>query len=149
MKKLLIVLLACFCGYQVFAQIPQAPSELRCDLIEHTDRVFINGEISQISFSNLIDKEQIIKAFRAIREIKNYGKKYFNLVKSILDIIVELNSDFTTSYINPQIKDLLGYSPEELIGKKSMDFIHPDDLPEIIKSIKKITSICNDEPHRK
>ena len=44
-----------FYAFQGISQGPKVPGGLRCDLIEHTDRVFINGELSQISFDE-IDK---------------------------------------------------------------------------------------------
>ena len=64
-------------------------------------------------------------------------KKYFNLINSILDIIVELNLDFIISFINSQVYDVLGYSPDELIGKKATDFIHQDDMLKIVETFGK------------
>jgi len=61
---------------------------------------------------------------------------YFNLINSILDIIVELDLDFIITFINPQVYDVFGYSPEELTGKMAIDFIHPDDVSKIVESIK-------------
>jgi hypothetical protein len=55
MKKILLLIIACFLQYQGFSQTPPPPSELRCDLMKNTDQVFINGERSQISL-NEIDK---------------------------------------------------------------------------------------------
>ena len=41
-----------------FSQTPQSPTKLRCDLIVNTDRVFINGELSQISLDEI---DQIVE----------------------------------------------------------------------------------------
>lgn len=30
--------------------------------------------------------------------------------------------------VSPSVKDILGYSPEEMIGHSATEFIHPDDL---------------------
>ena len=70
-------------------------------------------------------------------DLKTPEKKYFNLINSILDIIVELDLDLTINYINPQAYDLFGYTPEEIIGVKSIDFIHQDDVSKTVESIKK------------
>ncbi len=70
-------------------------------------------------------------------DISEAEMKYFSIVNSILDVVVELDLDFNTTYINPQVHDLFGYSPEELIGKKNLDFIHPDDLSRITKALSK------------
>ena len=71
-------------------------------------------------------------------ELKESEMRYFNLINSILDILVELNLDLTITYINPQVYSLLGYSSEEIIGKSSIDFIHPDDMPRIMEILNKV-----------
>ena len=53
MKKILTIIVACFLQYHGFSQTPQPPTWLRCDLMKNTDRVFINGELSQISFDEI------------------------------------------------------------------------------------------------
>jgi PAS domain S-box-containing protein len=68
---------------------------------------------------------------------KTPEKRYFNLINSILDIIVELDLNFKITFVNPQVNDILGYSPEELIGKMAIDFIHQNDGSKIVESIKK------------
>ena len=37
-------------------------------------------------------------------------------------------------YVSPASQALLGYSPEELVGRQSFDFVHPDDLANIATS---------------
>ena len=68
---------------------------------------------------------------------KTLEKKYFNLINSILDVVVELDLDLIVNYINPQVYDLFGYIPEEIIGENSIDFIHQDDVSKVVESIKK------------
>lgn len=50
-------------------------------------------------------------------------------VPSSLDAIAILNSDGTIRYESPSIERILGYKPEELVGKTILEFIHPDDIP--------------------
>jgi len=64
-------------------------------------------------------------------------KRYFNLINSILDIIIEIDLDLIINYINPQVYDVFGYIPEEIIGKKAIVFIHQDDASRVVESIKK------------
>ncbi len=63
--------------------------------------------------------------------------KYFHLINSILDVILELDFDFKIKYVNPQVYDLFGYTPEEIIGKLSIDFVHPDDMTRTLNAIKR------------
>ncbi len=70
-------------------------------------------------------------------KLKKSEINYFNLINNILDVVVELRLDFIIDYINPQILDLAGYQPDEIIGRNSLEFIHPDDRQEVIKAIDK------------
>lgn len=63
-------------------------------------------------------------------------EKYRYLINNILDVIVEIDSDGTFIYCSPQTFKLFGYQPEELIGLNAFNFIHPEDLPKIIKKFE-------------
>ncbi len=74
---------------------------------------------------------------KLIDELKESEMRYFNLINSILDILLELSLDLTITYINTQGFDLLGYTSKEIMGKRFIDFIHPDDTLRIIDVINK------------
>jgi len=40
-------------------------------------------------------------------------------------------------YVNPSVKTLLGYEPEDLLGKSFFDFIHPNDKKALFPLLKK------------
>ncbi len=40
-------------------------------------------------------------------------------------------------YINPSVKSLLGYDPEDMIGRSFFDFVHPDDKMVLFPLLKK------------
>jgi len=72
-------------------------------------------------------------------ELKEPEMGYFNLINSILDVLIEFSLDLTITYINPQVYKVFGYSSEEIIGKKTVDFVHPDDISRTIEAIKRAT----------
>jgi PAS domain S-box-containing protein len=43
------------------------------------------------------------------------------------DCIVMIGADGVVTYASPGIRATLGYEPEEVVGKPSQDFLHPDD----------------------
>jgi two-component system, cell cycle sensor histidine kinase and response regulator CckA len=53
------------------------------------------------------------------------------LVQNSSDVIAILNADGTTRYVSPSIGRVLGYRPEERMGRPAFEIIHPDDLPEV------------------
>ena len=62
-------------------------------------------------------------------------QKYEFLVNNILDTIIEIDLKGNFIYISPQCFNIFGYHQSELIGTNGFDFIHPDDLPNIKKTI--------------
>ena len=55
------------------------------------------------------------------------------LAENSTDIISRHTLDGTLLYISPACYTLLGYQPEELVGRLSSEFVHPDDLAEILE----------------
>ncbi|HKW25936.1 MAG TPA: PAS domain S-box protein, partial [Terriglobales bacterium] len=55
--------------------------------------------------------------------------RFRSLVQNSSDIITILRADGTIRYQSPSIERILGYNPEELLGKSAFDLLHPDDRP--------------------
>lgn len=70
-----------------------------------------------------------------IEKIKKSEEKYRTLINSIVDVIIELDSRGTFTFVNPRVFDLFGYQPEEMIGINAFNFVHPEDLPKIAKKM--------------
>ncbi len=82
------------------------------------------GEI--IAFIGI--KRDITEQMRYQQELKESEGRLRNLVNNITDIIIENDLDGTFLYISPQISEILGYTPEEVIGTNAFSYVHPDDL---------------------
>ncbi|MDB4949082.1 MAG: diguanylate cyclase domain [Gemmatimonadetes bacterium] len=65
---------------------------------------------------------------RALRESEAYFR---SLVENARDVIHVINADATTRYITPSVRRLLGWDPEELVGRNALDLIHPDDRERV------------------
>ena len=59
---------------------------------------------------------------------------YMNLLRVVPDIVYVLDGDGCFVYLNDAISQL-GWKPAELIGKHFAELVHPDDLPEVGRSI--------------
>jgi nitrogen fixation negative regulator NifL len=54
-----------------------------------------------------------------------------SLIENALDIITILEPNGVVRYESPSIESILGYKPEELVGRNAFEFIHPDDIAVI------------------
>lgn len=53
---------------------------------------------------------------------------YRCLVESALDVMAIVRPDGTIVYINPAVREVGGYDPDELVGRSYLDLIHPGDV---------------------
>jgi PAS domain S-box-containing protein len=53
-------------------------------------------------------------------------------VEHLRVFMLEVGPDGRTLYVSPSISAILGYSPEEVTGVVGWDFIHDDDMPELV-----------------
>jgi PAS domain S-box-containing protein len=53
------------------------------------------------------------------------------LIDNAMDIIGLVGADTTIRYISPSVEAVVGYTPEELVGTNTFDYIHPDDIERL------------------
>jgi PAS domain S-box-containing protein len=95
-----------------------------------------NGNLYSI-IGTVLDITERKKVENALRESK---EKFQNLVETTNDIIWETNKDSMFTYISPRVLAVLGYAPEELIGRSPFDFMPPDEAKKINKRSEEIVA---------
>jgi len=53
------------------------------------------------------------------------------LVANSADMLARHAPDGTYRYVSPACRELLGYEPDELVGRSMYDFIHEDNLASV------------------
>lgn len=71
--------------------------------------------------------EDITDRRLALLELQSSEARYRMLAEHSTDIISKHASDGTMLYVSPACRTLVGYAPEEIIGTKVVEFLHPDD----------------------
>jgi len=81
-----------------------------------------------------IELEQ--KVLERIKELQESEERYRLIAEHAYDFIAIINRKFEFEYINeePTLK-YMGYRKEEVIGKFAIDFLHPDDIEQAVKSL--------------
>jgi diguanylate cyclase (GGDEF)-like protein/PAS domain S-box-containing protein len=77
--------------------------------------------------------------------LRSEQQRFRALIEHSSDIIVVVNLKGTISYINPAVEHVLGYKPEERIGAKGFELIHPDDMSFLAESFT--TLVADPNPH--
>ncbi len=55
-------------------------------------------------------------------------RRYRSLIENALDFITILAADGTITFQSPSVERVLGYAPEELVGRSVFELIHPDEV---------------------
>jgi PAS domain S-box-containing protein len=58
------------------------------------------------------------------------------LIADSLDGILLVDEVGTISFSSESVANILGYEPEDLVGKNSFDFVHPDDLERCVSAFR-------------
>lgn len=81
------------------------------------------------SFVEMTDANKRVK--QALRE----SEASFRLIaENSTDIISRHSVDGILRYVSPASSTVLGYQPEEMVGRSSAELVHPDDLVEIARN---------------
>jgi PAS domain S-box-containing protein len=111
--------------------------------IEHNETVRLrkNGSPIDVSLSISPIKNQsgaIIGASKTARDItasrqaeqalRQQTEERRRIFETSQDLILVTNSRGTVVQVSPSCEAILGYRPEEMVGRSGADFIHPDDL---------------------
>ncbi len=59
-------------------------------------------------------------------------ERFRSLVQNAADLITVIEADTTVLYQSPSIQSLLGYTPDEIVGRKLSELVHPDDIAQIL-----------------
>lgn len=66
---------------------------------------------------------------RAQAALEARERRFRALIENSADAITLVDRDGTITYDSPAAPKLLGYEPDELIGRRAFELFHPDDVP--------------------
>ena len=109
-------------------------------LLKHID---CQGRPSLDSHGRLADYigalQDITDRVSADEALRASESRYRLLADHSSDVITRQSIDGALLYVSPSVVNLVGYTPEEMAGRRLAAFIHPEDLPYIMKVFSEIT----------
>ncbi|MDP3564396.1 MAG: PAS domain S-box protein [Methanoregula sp.] len=91
------------------------------------NRIMYNG-----TTANIISIRDVSKRTLFEENLKKSEHMYRQLADNSIDIINHHNADFILTYMSPAIRTILGYNPEDAIGRCVLDFVYPEDVPVVV-----------------
>jgi PAS domain S-box-containing protein len=120
------------CGFVSFVAIPIKSKKEIIGTVHIADKRTGLLSLEKVESVELLTPliGEAIKKFDADEKVAKSEEKYQDLVENISDGIYQLDTNGKVVYASPIIKQITGYSPEEVLGRDVVSFVHPDDLDE-------------------
>ena len=64
---------------------------------------------------------------RAEETLKRNEAYFRTLIENTSDLVAIIEHTTTVRYVSPSIRQILGYEPQEIIGRSPSEFVHPED----------------------
>ena len=84
-------------------------------------------EIEERKYLNEKLEKEITERKQVETLLRESEKRYRHLLEIAQEGIWAIDGEWNTTFINPKISDILGYTTEEMIDRKFLDFIDKDD----------------------
>ncbi len=79
---------------------------------------------------DITGRKQMEEALRVSEE------RLRQVTENMLDAVSLLDKDGVVRYASPSHERIVGYKPEEMVGKPALDLIHPDDIETLVASLQ-------------
>jgi len=85
---------------------------------------------------------------RAEQELRESEGRYRRIVENMIGLVSQVDAQRLFQFASPTCRTVLGYDPEELLGKSFLAFVHADDTDgaeSLFRSAEKIHSTVREE----
>jgi len=118
--------------------IPEEPilTARKGERLLHTRKVCIRGSDGTTKFLLGIS-EDITERKRAEEELRESEGKYREIFESITDVFYRTDNEGTLLIVSPSVEQLLGYIPDEIIGRKlDESYINPQERDQFLSVLR-------------
>ncbi len=86
-------------------------------------------------------EERTIELRKIISRHRTGEERFRALVETTSDWVWEIDAEGVYTYVSPKVIELLGYRPEEVVGRARFDFMAPDEAPCIKAAFNEISAV--------
>jgi PAS domain S-box-containing protein len=104
----------------------------------HNLEELVEERASELIVANEKLKQEIKERKRAEEALLESEEKFKSLGENAPDIIYTLALDGSFTYVNPAFEGILGYKPDEVLGKYFVDFVKHEEAGNYVRIFKRI-----------
>jgi PAS domain S-box-containing protein len=86
----------------------------------------------------VVNARDVTERNAAERALRVSEEHFRALIENAQDNIVIADADGVMTYHSPSVERILGYTPEELVGRSAFEFIHPEDAPGVVDELTRV-----------
>jgi PAS domain S-box-containing protein/putative nucleotidyltransferase with HDIG domain len=89
------------------------------------------------------DQQLIIRSIRyalerkkAAEDLRLSEERFRSMIENSSDLIALIDQEKSYSYVSPSYEKIIGYAPENLLGRQIIELLHPDETEIILEMIQ-------------
>ena len=111
------------------ASAEQALQEVKDELEQR-----VEDRTADLADANSRLERALVRREQAESSLRNSDERFRALVQHASDLITIMGVDGTILYESPSLERHLGHRPEDLVGKNAFAYVHPEDVPAVVRA---------------
>lgn len=105
--------------------------KMRGELLDKTRALQQNAEVMEVTAEELRKNKGELE--KQVEEVQKANDRTRLLLENASEVITIYDEDKTIKYISPSVEKILGYSQDEMIGAKDINYVHRKGVPSVEK----------------
>ncbi|MEB3291087.1 MAG: EAL domain-containing protein [Leptolyngbya sp.] len=113
---------------RINTQISLCQAQQKLQILTQNLEALVQQRTQELAQANQALQAEIEVRQQVEQDLRHSEARYRLIANHMSDLVCLHNHKGDFLYLSPSVQSMLGYSPEELAGKKLQDLCHPDDL---------------------
>ncbi|MFA6584604.1 MAG: PAS domain S-box protein, partial [Elusimicrobiaceae bacterium] len=115
----------------------------------------VSHRTRELKLANEKLEKEVAERKLAEAVLRESEEKFRDMTEITSDWLWEVNTEAAYTYVNSKVRDILGYEPEEILGKTPFDFMSPEEIKRVgpvfesyTKQKKSFSFLVNNNIHK-